>query len=321
MAGYFPSTRKLIKLSYQAMEEGDVNALTVLSESIPATVADSLNESNDLSFLDSYTEKDISPLFFRVGHQLDLDVKDIFMNKLVPKILKQAEKMYSLGLQARMLRYLPYEPGNRWDTFLTIEKMLSLGEINTKRDVLPSYDSIVSMERERIDRLVILLIDKSHSVYLRMGEITLLSAILSFAMQKENYTIIAFDKKQYFIRKTDTKPKNPASIISSCLALEASGKTDINKALIQAVQEIKNTRSRLKKLVVLISDLVVTEGTTVISPEVRIIEDLRVIKVPEQRAKEFNEFEKNLRNLNSTTFYHLNRHVNILKLANEILYT
>ncbi|MFW9996350.1 MAG: VWA domain-containing protein [Candidatus Odinarchaeota archaeon] len=322
MVKRFPSNRKLSKLSLQAIEEGDLKALAILSECIPTTVAESLNESKNLDFLERKTEEELSALYFKLGHQLSIDIKESFREILIPKLLKKAQQLYSLGLQTRLLHYQHYEPGKRWDSFLTIEKMLSLGEIKKNGGVQASYDSIVAIERDKTRRLVVLLIDKSHSVYLHMREIALLSAVLALAIQKENYSIITFDENPYFIKRISNKPKTPASIIRSCIELEASGKTDINKALIQAVNELEHAQhKRIKKIVVLLSDLIITEGSSRVLPEVRKIEDLRVIKVPhQQQTGGSDEFENGLKQQRNAIFYQLDKHVNILKLASEILY-
>ncbi|MHA2297238.1 MAG: AAA family ATPase [Candidatus Hodarchaeales archaeon] len=268
-----PNLQKLADYSKKAIDFGNISVVNIIAEHFPMVASNTLVRNAGGILFEKFDCDDLVELFFKVKRYLPLDLRKKIFSVVFPKLLKRVRGMYFRSLKASETRYVPYSPGIEWDLYHTMEKMLSRAE------KVPSYQSIVSITREKKKVTLVLLIDKSHSVYRYMHQISYVSALLCYAIRHENLNIIAFDNKPRFLKKFNGS-ESIETILEAILSIDSGGRTDIASALQKASQELENIpRAGNKKICCIISDLETTEGKDPYS-HVTKFNDLRIVYVP-----------------------------------------
>ncbi|MFX1513545.1 MAG: hypothetical protein ACFFCQ_13250 [Promethearchaeota archaeon] len=308
-----PRPAILRMLALQSALAGNINTLGEIAAQYPIVAANALNR---LTQFDEDLVRDpisLGKLFFRTRRYLSEEMKRLFLARLMPKLLEKAFEIHEKGLRTRTIRYVSYVPGKEWLIEQTIDNILRRGE------QIPTYESIVCVERKESTRTIVLMIDKSHSVFQFMHQIILTAISLTFGVRRENYGVIIFDSIP-LILKGVPEIQEANQILDVLLGIDSGGRTDLAAALEVGIKQLENSPRIEKKIGILISDLEPTAGKNPI-PIAEKFSDLRIISVPPTHVlNQFYPLKKEFKALNNVQFYDLDKNTNIVDLVSKIIY-
>jgi hypothetical protein len=270
---------KIVELAEQAAEESNLEGLRLIATNYPQIIGRLLNQM-DLTdiIMDQLEGEELIQLYSRTKKHLDFQIRKKMLDKLIPFITEKAKIIYRRGVSASVSKYVSYQPGDTWETEMTIEKMLSMGK------TIPDYESIVVKKPTKRKRSMVICIDKSLSVLQLIHQIVLLASVLSLSVKKDNFAIIDFDSSAQIL-KAMNESVHPESLVELILNIESGGKTNIEEALSLAQQQLKQSSSK-DKIVYLISDLERTTGKNPL-PIINRLSNLRVIYAKTYRRVSF----------------------------------
>jgi hypothetical protein len=257
--------------------------------------------------LDYLGSNELIQLYSRTKKHLNFEIRKKMLDKLIPFITEKAKMILQRGISSSLSRYVNYEPGDSWETEMTIEKMLSLGKLS------PDYESIVVKEPAKRKRSIVICIDRSMSVLQLIHQIVLMASVLSLSVKRDNFAIIDFDSQAHIL-KSMTDSIHSDSLVELILNIESGGKTNLEEALNLAIKQLKFSSSR-EKVIYLISDLERTIGKNPL-PIMQRISDLRVIYVKTYRRVSFVDEVVSLPNV---SFEELNLNSDLVDLTSRLV--
>ncbi|MHA1954396.1 MAG: vWA domain-containing protein, partial [Candidatus Heimdallarchaeaceae archaeon] len=260
-------------------EQSNIEGLKLIATNYPLIAARLMNqmEFTDI-IMDQLEGEELIQLYSKTKKHLEFHLRKKMLDKLIPFITEKAKAIYRRGISASVSKYVSYQPGDTWETEMTIEKMLSTGKN------IPDYESIVVKEPTKKKRSLVICIDKSLSVLQLIHQIVLLASVLALSVKKDNLAIIDFDSSAYVLKAMNERI-HPEAIIELILNIESGGKTNLEEALSLAQQQLM--QSSLKdKIVYLISDLERTTGRNPL-PIINKLPNLRVIYAKTYRRVSF----------------------------------
>lgn len=299
---------KIVELAEQAAEDSNLEGLKLIATNYPLIVARLLNQMELTDIIMNQLEgEELIQLYSRTKKHLNFQLRKKMLDKLIPFITEKAKSIYRRGISASVSKYVSYQPGDTWETEMTIEKMLSTGK------TIPDYESIVVKEPTKRKRSMVICIDKSLSVLQLIHQIVLLSSVLSLSVKKDNLAIIDFDSSAHILKAMNER-LHPESIIELILNIESSGKTNLEEALTLAQQQLMQSSSK-DKIVYLISDLERTTGRNPL-PIITRISNLRVIYAKTYRRVSFVDDVISLPNV---SMEELNRDSDLVELTSRLI--
>ncbi len=309
-----PRPAVLRMLALQSALAGNINTLNEIAAQYPIVAANALNR---LTKFDEDLPKDpmeLGKLFFQTRRFLSEEMRILFLARLMPGVLEKAFEIHEEGLRTRTISYISYVPGKEWDLERTIENMLSRGE------QVPNYDTIVCPETKESSRTVVIMIDKSHSVFQYMFHIILTACALAFGIRRENYSIIVFDSAPYVL-KTMPEAQDINQTLDVLLSIDSGGRTDLATALSAGIQQLETVSTVEKKIGVLISDLEPTMGSNPLVYAEQ-FSDLRVLFIPPTHMhNRFFPLQESFEALSNCQLYRLDKKTKVVDLVSKILYS
>ncbi|MFW9997955.1 MAG: AAA family ATPase [Candidatus Odinarchaeota archaeon] len=308
-----PDLHKLADYSKEAIDFGDISVMNIIAEQFPIVASNTLVRNAGGILFEKLDQDDLVELYFKVKKHLPENLKKKIISTIFPELLKKAQGMYFRSLKANETKFIPYSPGMDWSLYQTMEKMLSRAE------KMPTYQSIVSIRREKKKVTLVLLIDKSHSVYRYMHLITYVSALLCYAVRYENLSILVFDSKTRFLKQFN-RFESVENIIEAILSIDSGGRTDIATALIEAHRELERTpRTDSKKICCLISDLETTVGKNPF-PHLTKFNDVRIVYVPPLNLiNHYYPLRDQIKGLKTVRVFQINEIPDPIKIVEKIL--
>ncbi|MHA1329907.1 MAG: hypothetical protein ACTSR2_02410, partial [Candidatus Hodarchaeales archaeon] len=120
------NSESAIDFTREAIKRKDIFVIELIAETHPKIVTEILEI--DQSGLDLILES--SSLIFQIKDYLKAEDRDLLLKKIVPKLMKHAERIYNLINRSRFPQKVPYSPGAQWDVEKTIENFLLSGDRN-----------------------------------------------------------------------------------------------------------------------------------------------------------------------------------------------
>ncbi|MFW9780106.1 MAG: VWA domain-containing protein [Candidatus Heimdallarchaeota archaeon] len=250
------------------MKQRNIPAIEVLSEVYPRTLVNLLPLDTD--HLDLILES--SSLVFQLRPYYSYEERQVLLRKLIPRLYRQAMRIFKEIDRNRYPETSPYSPGRPWNVEKTLENYLQSG------DLYFTYKHVVSIRRLRRHYPVVLLIDKSHSVLQHLRLIILTSILFSLSTDLNNLAIIGFDSLPDILKGFRDSWMTPTEMIRRLIELASGGKTNIFLAVQAAMKELETQISSHKTLI-LMSDLLATSGKNFI-PLLAKVKDVRIIITP-----------------------------------------
>ena len=245
--------KEIQELSKEAIKLKNMQALEAMAYSNIYAVSAALSNESIGDFFsehlrDSPTSNFIPRLFFMIRTHASLSVKAILKRLTRISILKSSLNISGKGMRGNKRKYVPYYPGlPEFDIEQTIINYMENGMQYLR------YDDIVGISREQVKKTVVLMLDTSGSMH---GDLllnaALTTAVLSYAMQKDNTSIVLFSSEAYTLKNMNEQ-KSVVDIINNILDVEAGGLTNISAGLIRGVKQLKSIKSS-RKFGILISD-------------------------------------------------------------------
>ena len=256
----------------QAVETRNLRVIEVIADSHPRTVVEVLQaDFNNVGFI-----LESSSLFFQIKEFFSPQEKQLLLRKLIPRLFKQAERIFHAIDRSRYPMKIPYFPGRSWHVEKTIANFLLSG------DTYFTYKHVICTKKEGKRRCIVLLIDKSHSVLIYLKLIILASILCSLTLNIKDIALIGFDTHPEVIRGFTDSQMTTQDVISKLVNIRSGGKTDIYSALQAAKKEFSHHIGR-KKTLVIISDLLATSGMDFL-PILKRMEDVRIILTPRRQT-------------------------------------
>ncbi|MHA1447422.1 MAG: vWA domain-containing protein [Candidatus Heimdallarchaeaceae archaeon] len=299
---------RIIELAERAAKESNLEGLRLIATNYPMIAAKILNkiELTD-QMLDNLTGEDLIQLYSRSKKHLNYNIRKKLLEKLIPFITEKAKTIFRRGISSSVSRYVNYQPGDSWEIEMTFEKMLSSGKLN------PDYDSIVVKEPSKRKKSIVICIDKSLSVLQLIHQIVLMASVLSLSVKRDNFAIIEFDSEAQLL-KPMSKRIPPEELVELILNVESGGKTDLDKALQLATEQLKDSSSR-EKIIYIISDLERTIGKNQL-PIIQRIPDLRIVYARTYRRVSFVDEIVSLPNVKMVE---LNHNSDLVELTTKLV--
>ncbi|MHA2244442.1 MAG: VWA domain-containing protein [Candidatus Hodarchaeales archaeon] len=266
------NTETALNLAKQAAETHNLQVIEILAKNYPRTVVEVLQ--SDLNNADFILES--SSLFFQIKEYLSPQEKQLLLQKIIPKLLRQAKRIFHAINRIKYPKKIPYFPGRPWHLEKTISNFLLSG------DNYFTYKHVVCSRREEKQKNVVLLIDKSHSVLIYLKLIILTAILFSLSLDIKDIALIGFDTHPELIKGFKESQMTSQGIISRLVNIRSGGKTDIYSALQSAKKELSHQIGREKKLII-ISDLLATSGMDFL-PILKKMEDVRIILTPHRQT-------------------------------------
>lgn len=283
-----------IEFTQDAVQHGNIRAIEVLAAAYPRTVADIL--PSDTDHLDFILES--SSLFFQLKPYLSREERQLLLRKLIPRLFRQAERLFRGIDRSKYPKTTPYDPGRSWNVEKTLDNFLLSGDPHF------TYKHVVCIKRLRRRHSVVLLIDKSHSVLQHLKLIIYTSILFSLSMEIKNLAIIGFNGQSSILKSFSDSWMTPKDIIQRLIELPSGGKTNIFLA-VQAGQKELDDQITFNKTVVLISDLLTTSGKDFI-PLLTKIKDVRIILTPRKHILQLTKpILGQLRRLGNVRLFHM----------------
>ncbi len=309
-----PRHSVLRSLAHSAKRSGDYAVLWQIAIKYPILVANELGSQIEYEFANGgETSEELAQLFFRVKAYLPTQIYNKLKTQTKQTILHRAKVIHEHGLKSRTVSYKEYIPGAAWNFELTFEKMIATGERT------PSYRSIVSPHKAKSRRSFVLMVDKSHSVYRYISQIAIAAAVLSMSLQKENYSVMAFDSSVHSIKQLN-EPILAEHVVDQLFLLDAGGKTNLKKALEVGLTQFQKVPLGYKRVACLLSDLQPTEGGDPLSVAQE-FDDLRILQAPVTETQGTNfQLTGKFARLNNVTLVKFSHHSDIPTLIQEMIY-
>ena len=255
-----------------------------------------------------------STLIFQLKDYLTVEDRKFLLQKIIPRLIKQAEKIYNIINRSKYPKIQSYTPGKEWDIEHTIDSFLLSG------DLYFSYKHVICYTRHEKQKNMILLIDKSHSVLLHLKLIILTSILFCRSMHLKDISLIVFDTSPELLKSFNDFSPNIDNLTYQLVNLGSGGKTNIYSAL-----ELANTeflkRINPHKSLVMISDLLATSGADFI-PLLKRIEDVKIIVTPKRQTLQLTKpILGELRRMANVKLYLMPMdEKNIPKMLEQVLY-
>ncbi|MHA1514951.1 MAG: vWA domain-containing protein [Candidatus Heimdallarchaeaceae archaeon] len=299
---------RIIELAERAAKESNLEGLRLIATNYPMIAAKILNkiELTD-QMLDNLTGEDLIRLYSRTKKHLNYNIRKKLLEKLIPFITEKAKTIFRRGISSSVSRYVNYQPSDSWEIEMTFEKMLSSGKLN------PDYDSIVVKEPSKRKKSIVICIDKSLSVLQLIHQIVLMASVLSLSVKRDNFAIIEFDSEAQLL-KPMSKRIPPEELVELILNVESGGKTDLDKALQLATEQLKDSSSR-EKIIYIISDLERTIGKNPL-PIIQRIPDLRIVYARTYRRVSFVD---EIVSLSNVKMVELNHNSDLVELTTKLV--
>ena len=184
------NTETALNLAKQAAEAQNLQVIEILAKNYPRTVVEVLqSELNNSDFI-----IESSSLFFQIKNFLSPQEKQLLLQKLIPKLLRQAKRIFHAIDRTKYPKKIPYFPGRPWHLEKTISNFLLSG------DNFFAYKHVVCSKREEKQKYVVLLIDKSHSVLIYLKLIILTAILFSLSLNIKDIALIGFDTRPEVIK-------------------------------------------------------------------------------------------------------------------------
>ncbi|UCG03948.1 MAG: VWA domain-containing protein [Candidatus Heimdallarchaeota archaeon] len=266
------NTEEALNFAQQAIETHNLRAVEIIAENFPRTIVDVLQTESDMAniILES------SSLFFQIKDFFTPEEKQLLLKKIVPKLFRHAERIFQAIDRSKYPVKIPYTPGISWHLEDTIANFLLSGDFNF------TYKHVVCTKRQRKQKCIVLLIDKSHSVISSLKLIILTSILFSLSMNAKDIALIGFDTQPEVIKGFIESQITTQDIITRLVNIRSGGKTNIFSAL-HAVKKEFSHQIGYKKTLVIISDLLATSGMDFL-PVLKQMEDVRIILTPRRRT-------------------------------------
>ncbi|MHA1940556.1 MAG: vWA domain-containing protein [Candidatus Hodarchaeales archaeon] len=299
-----------IKFTQEALKTQNLRAIEILAETYPHIVADVLQ----IDFTNSDLILESTNLAFQLKDHFNEKFKRYILQKIVPRLINRSEKLFQRINRGKYPNSKPYIPGRRWNVEKTLEKFLTSGDSNFV------YNHVVCEEKIEKEPSLLLLIDKSHSVFKYLQWIIITSILFSLALKNKKLGILCFDTKPMVLKSIDHKIKNSDEVVQKLVNISSGGKTDIFSALDKAISELGTQRSS-KKIVVMISDLLPTSGRDFL-PLLRQIEDVRIIVTPRRQTFQLTKpLLGHLRRMNNVNLFLMPQNERLIpKMLERVLY-
>ncbi len=262
----------------------------------------------DIQAMDEFLGRDLVRLYSITKTHLSYVSRKKILDRIIPFIYEQAKAIFRRGVSASLSHYKNYEPGDDWDIYMTIEKMLSLGK------TLPDYEVILTKTPKIKKKNIVLCIDKSMSVMELIHQISITASILALSVKKENIAIIEFDSKARII-KSMHEHIEPDYLIQQILDIESGGKTNLYEAIQLATEQLQSITSS-EKIVYIISDCDRTIGDNPL-PLMAKIPEIKLIYAKTSRKIQF--VDEILKLPTKLTFLELNRDTDLVELTKKMV--
>ena len=263
---------KAFEFTREAFHRREIHVVELISESFPRIVTEVI----EIDKIDLNLILESSTLIFQLKEYLNAEDRNFLLQNIIPRLIKQAEKIYNIINRSKYPNIQPYSPGNEWDTERTIENFLCSG------DLYFSYEHVICSTRHEKQKNVILLIDKSHSVLLYLKMIILTSILFCRSMNLKDISLIVFDTSAELLKSFNDFSIDVDKLTHRLVNLGSGGKTNIYSALELANSEFLKRISPHKSLV-MISDLLATSGADFF-PLLKRIEDVKIILTPRRQT-------------------------------------
>ncbi|WP_455139441.1 VWA domain-containing protein [Candidatus Hodarchaeum mangrovi] len=263
---------KAFDFTRKAFQHKEIHVVELISESFPKIVTEVI----ELDKIDLNLILESSTLIFQLKEYLSAEDRKFLLQKIIPRLIKHAEKIYNTINRSKYPNVQSYSPGNEWDTERTIENFLCSG------DSYFSYKHVICSTRYEKQKNVILIIDKSHSVLLYLKWIILTSILFCRSMKLKDISLIVFDTSTELLKSFNDISINVDSLTNRLVNLGSGGKTNIYSALELANSEFLKRISPHKSLV-MISDLLATSGADFL-PLLKRIEHVKIILTPRRQT-------------------------------------
>ena len=261
-----------VELTKQALETQNIQVIEILAENYPRTVVEVLQiDPNNADFI-----LESNSLFFQIKEHFSPKEKQILLQKLIPKLFRQAKRIFHAIDRTRYPMKIPYVPGSSWDLEKTVANFLLSG------DSYFTYNHVICSKRKWKQKYAVLLIDKSHSVLSYLKLIILTSILFSLTLNIKEISLIGFDTRTEVIKGFIDSQMTTQDIITKLVNIRSGGKTDIFLALKAAKKEFSHQIGG-KKTLIIISDLLATSGMDFL-PILSQMEDVRVILTPRRQT-------------------------------------
>jgi Mg-chelatase subunit ChlD len=239
----------------RAVKSDNVSALMAIAESnIYALTAELSSGEYAAYFADKEKqqamESFLPQLFFMVRSHAPARFRIMLRNLTRSIILRTALNIAGRGNRGKNRFYTRYHPGlNEFDLDRTIHNFIQQGQRLVMSD-------IVGIQRRQEKKNVVLILDTSGSMY---GQLllnaTLTTSVLSYVMNKDFVSVILFSGET-FVLKGIQEIRQIGKLIDQILESEATGFTNISRALSKGLQELKRVHKAgsRKSFGILISD-------------------------------------------------------------------
>jgi hypothetical protein len=215
-------------------------------------------------------------LFFQIKDYFSSEEKQLLLRKLIPKLLKHAERIFQSIDRSKYPTKIPYTPGLLWHLESTIANFILSGDTHF------TYKHVICEKRQEKQRCIILMFDKSHSVLAYLKLIILTSILFNLSLNSRDIALIGFDTQPEVIKGFFDSQITTQDITTRLVNIRSGGKTNIFSAL-QAVKKEFSHQIGYKKTLVIISDLLATSGMDFL-PILKRMEDVRIILTPKRRT-------------------------------------
>jgi hypothetical protein len=266
------TTQSALELTKLAIKAKSLRAIEILAESYPRIVAEVLQV--ELTNFDFILES--SALIFQIKDFLAPKEKRMLLQKTIPKLLRQAERIYNTIDRSKYPEKILYLPGKPWHLEETIANFILSGDSNF------TYKHVICIKRKKRRRNIVLLIDKSHSVLNHLKLIILTSILFTFSLDIKDIALIGFDSHPDVLKGFNDSQISSYQVLNKLVYIKSGGKTDIFAALDTAEKELARQMCT-KKTLVIISDLLATSGKDFL-PILKRLEDVRIILTPRRQT-------------------------------------
>ncbi|MFX0181561.1 MAG: VWA domain-containing protein [Candidatus Hodarchaeota archaeon] len=266
------TTQSALELTQQAIQTKNLRGIEILAESYPRIVAEILQaEVTNFEFI-----LESSTLIFQIKDFLDPQEKRMLLQKIIPKLLRQAERIYNTIDRSKYPEKTLYLPGKPWHLEKTIDNFILSGDPNF------TYKHVICVKRKKRRKNIILLIDKSHSVLNHLKLIIITSILFTLSLDIKDIALIGFDSHPEVLKGFNDSQITSYQVLRKLVYIKSGGKTDIFAALDEAKKEFAR-QICTKKTLVIISDLLATSGNDFL-PILKRLEDVRIILTPRRQT-------------------------------------
>lgn len=246
------------RLTETAIEHENLPALVSLAKINRYAVSNSLSMDKMISLGRIAGKGGVTTprFYFVMRGVVDNKRRKIFRRLARTSILKLSLRIAGEGLRGDVVKHSQYDFGGEFDMEATMETLLE--EYPLGIPTLTARD-IIGIEKVQRKKTGVLIIDASGSM---MGDRNtngaLASAIMAYAMRKDEFAVIAFNTKAFVIKKLKERVKIQ-EIVDRILDLESVGHTNIEDALKVGSRELRKIHTRYK-WAILMTDGVYNKG-------------------------------------------------------------